>query len=605
MLHNLGDRIAILEEEYNEWLKDYCSVVLRIAANTRAICSCKDEYASFVSVSMNGVFPAIRKLAETKDDSGFVGLINDINFTSYRTGIIYFHDLFDCGGKVAIFVIETLINEKDFLKDIESDIVCNYIDAIIHNIKTLSLFVKVRGDETSNQLAMDKIVDYALDELTDIADDITEDLEFDPEMFIAEYSDEYDDESSLEADGEGNKDVELKKAKASRLRMVAYVKMAYKLKINIQGLKTNMRHFFDKLNFKRTLFYRSNLGKIDHMFKLYASEAMVLENELNGDPVKILMNNCTKYVANLINGTLKEYTLFEKHVEQLFSCNSFPDMVQMVNKRVINKNFKLLGDKIEPKHVRKALIKDLRYRIATIILTNNEIYGYTVESMVEKKYPPIYQAVISLFTYKAHEKAVEQSVGDIFDGPESFKIMGRDFKKVVLDASKYTSTKLGSLNLAADYQQMEGKLQRYRKDSKLSIRNGSDNKLADAKDSHKDLSKRLSVLKNVQLIYEAFVPIFMYVAKSGDVMYRTCMKIDFLCQDSIKAMLNIERTKSDTNYKFDSSKRSDKDTSVTLKEKNDKLKEIAIERKAKRKEIRKNAQKGYSEDKGDYVIRYK
>lgn len=584
MFISLYDRVCELEETYNSWLKEISNTVLKKLSNNSPLCSIEDAINigkfKVLNCDVDRVEVGLSDIINENNDESFRTMFRD--FTWYQTDhfeYVHVKSFIDSHGARMykpfelryIFggsnltnidtIIKLFIDKKEIFKSLEPkyDNVIGYIDALVHNIKSLTLFVNLQEEDIT-----DNFIEECAPTLLNIISHSNINYS---EMHYYENNEDLNiinDELSNESDESDKK--ELDDAKEAREKLKYIGKTILKVKNSIDKGKLNVKHFIDKFNIVRNMFYSKNLGKIDGLYEHYSSEAVVAENVLIDDPVQILMGKCGVYLSHLIDNIIFIYHSYNNHMNKLFNCKSYHEMIIQINEYITLKDAKLTAES-KPGDIRKSLVRDLRYKVAHAILHDHKVYGYTVESITEQKYPPIQHVMVCLFIEKPHEKPIEQSVSDIFKSSESFKMMGKKFKEVVLESSKLVTNKLGSISIENDFKKINNHLELFIKDSKTGIKVGADNKMETNKDQHNDLKMRISVLKDYRSILESFVPLCIYVSDAGNAMYDIAMRVDYTCRDAVKAMLNVERKHSDPHYKHDTSR--GKDYKYTSKDKLD------------------------------------
>ena len=593
MFISLYDKIVELEDNYNSWLKNYINIVLTRLSNDDPICSLSDfEKFKFKCININiyDVVEGIRQIVETNSDDKFYGLCDttDIGRHNYLPlrRVFSYSPLTDVEK-----VIEAFISKKDMFNNLSIGFpsAVKYIDNLIHNLKMLALYTNFTEDDIS----------------VGFVDEFSSDILNGMSIMVANNGittpDDYIESDTISTEDEAG---ELKNAENLRDGIKSVGKAVLKIKNVIDAGRLNIKHFFDKFNLVRNAFYDKNLGKIDGLFEHYGSEAHVVENILIDDPVTILMGRCGKYLSDLIDHVVYIYHAYNNHMHKLFMCKSYPDMIVAVNKYLTNPDGKLPED-AAPGDVKKALIKDLRYKMAHAILDDNKVYGYTVDSITEKSYPPIKHVMVCLFMEKPHEAPVEQSVSDVFKSPESFKLMGKKFKEIVLESSKIVIHKMSHVTIADDYKRVSDTIGKFMKDSSNSIKMGETNKVETNSDQKNDLKKRLIVLKDHRGILESFIPLCVYVSDAGNAMYDIAVKVDHTCRDSLKSLLNTERQHADPRYKHDTSQGKDfRNTSVNQANRHERIANQNAKNKQDRKDIKQMVRGGMQSIGEDRNTRY-
>lgn len=356
-------------------------------------------------------------------------------------------------------------------------------------------------------------------------------------------------------------------------KLLANIKTVGNVVMNIRNsiskMSLNVKHFLDKFNIARSMFYNKNMMKIDSLYQHYASSAMVVENELNGDPVDILINKCGPYIEGLVDGTIEIYTQFNNLFSSLSNMNSYSEYIDHINNFITYEKSKL-DHTMEPKVVATLLQKDIRFKVGQLILKDNTIYGINIEYIVNNKYPDLQHAILSLFIPKPHEKPIEQNVSSIISSAESFKLMSKELKLVILKNASVVNNKLQKVSLDKDYHNYIGTIKQNKnklntiysekmntmKTNKIDggiKKVGTDDAGVD-KAFTKDIQNRKKLLNNFGLLFDTFMPIFMYTAETGEIMYNVSMTVDKTVRDCLQAMLNKEAEASDNGqYRYDTS----------------------------------------------------
>jgi len=547
MFKSIYDRIDNLEHEYNSGLKEYIRSILTRLSNDSTIC----EYGElkrigdfkFIITNTFCVQQCFTEIFEFNTDNSFHILYDDIKFKSYE--FIRISDVFGSNTKLidVINTIEYIISIKDICGNLKPkfDNAINYIDCLINNLKSLSYYIPIDYEKLEDDnIFFNKIPDL----LDNVSNSLTVGSFFDLNSHTGtSFSTESEDVNS------SDEEKTLNEAKSWRDGLKNIGKLVLNIKTKIDQGKLNVKHFMDKMNLMRDMFYRKNLGKIDHMFERYGGEAEIVESKLNGDPTTILMEKCGPYLAQVVDGAVDVYHHYNNHMNKLFECTSMPDMIKHINSYLTLEDVKLTN-KSSDGEIKTALVKDLRYKMAGILLNDNKVYGYTVDSIVQKSYPPIKHLMVCLFCENPQEKPFTQKVNEIFDSGKSFKIMGKKFKEVVLESSRIVSEKLKNVSVEDDFKRVSAHMNIFIVNNKKSINTGHDNdKNHHPDDRKKDLARRISILKDHRGVMESFIPLFIYVSDAGNAMYDISLKIDYTCRDAVKGLLNIESGAKDSNYK--------------------------------------------------------
>lgn len=597
MLYN---EIEKLEKEYTSGLKDFIYRCLTRISNKPIILNNNDlkmiKRLNYCVIDFDKISAEIEKMILGETNALRSMYLKDALKYSDKKSIprfIFRSSAFSADRLTNIpKIIDFVIDKKESLKNIndqDSEILIEYLNSLLQNIYVASLFA-----DSNEDVINDRIIDVeSLLEYNKSFEDF--DLDKELESIESIYNDDLFNESleavDAETKDEKHEKKEMEGAKDFREKLKSIGKSVLRVKDLINRGKLNVHNFIDKMNVSRNIFYKRHLGHIDHLYKNYGSEATIVENKTNGDPVKILFGRSNNYLSNLIDGLLKIYSDYNKHIDKLFRLHSFKDFIVQTNS-YISYNAVKLDDNSKPNDIKIALRKDLRYKVAKLLLKDNDIYGHTIESIVEKKYPNIHHVMVSLFLPNPHEKPIEQSVNEIFNSADSFKIMDSKMKDLVKQTSMIVSKKILSVNVEQDFKKIYQdtiNLKRFRKLEAKSLHN----KTTNAKDTLKDLKDRLKVLKDHQGVLESFIPLFIYVSNAGNVLYDISVRIDKTCQEAVKSMLNVEKGKTKSGYN-DSTVHSKK----TYKTSTDKEEE---EKKEKNKSVTKIEDK----DEGNRIMKIK
>lgn len=596
MNNKLNVLVNNLEEDYNSnGLKEYVrNILTKLSNNTVIVTDYDSKIISFRWVDAN--FYRFTMCIMNIVDNDVKSQIDNIeNAYSYDIGhigdtTIELRHIFSNNNLIDIVsIIEYTIKNKEIISNLEgqkADKLFEYLDCLIYNLKVLALFYFDENFEIDINIPLDEVI-----KIKDINDDL---YDLDAELIKIQQFDE-DDLISEEADDlKFKEEKELEKAKNKREFFKKIGSYALKIKTTINNGKNLINNFLDKFNIARNLFYKKYIGKIDSLYEHYSDEALILENKLHGDPTTILFNTVPEYISNLIKNTFQIYDNYNKHINKLFNTYSLSEMIKEINSYLTYEDVKL-SDKSSVKQINKALQLDLRYKIAKILLEGNEVYGFTEESVVLKKYPNLNHLIVSLFIPLPHEKPIEQRVSDIFESAESFKILSIKFKDIILKISNSVNSKISSLKIDDDIKRNSLNIDKYKSNFKL-------NKSLIDNDKN-DLKQRINVLSSHIHLLESFIPFFIYISNISTVIYNISTRIDYTARDAIKSMLNIERGKTDKSGKYKTGTvKSEKNEYKTSTNKNP---EKASDTKNKLKNIKKEVTKNTKVDEGNKVTTYK
>jgi hypothetical protein len=226
------------------------------------------------------------------------------------------------------------------------------------------------------------------------------------DMFRLHELDEYSTEADTMQFKQDN--VALQDIDESYKRRFSQLQKAY---INI--FKVGVSKILSK---KNSLFFKKYYGRIPHLLKQYGSISTVVENTMVDDPGQILSGSCVDYVEKM---TADSTNLFNELLKLAQVITSTPNIDGKIN--VVKRYCKQFPiEDANPGDVKEKILSETRYRIAASILQDNEIYGFTVDGILQnKKFPPANHIVTSLFVKNPHEKPTEQSVNEIFSNEKS------------------------------------------------------------------------------------------------------------------------------------------------------------------------------------------
>ncbi len=542
-MENVYELIAKLEEKYGTGYREYIERVLTaLSNNKKTISDCDIQTMCTQMVELDiretSFMNAIRNVDHAGSFDDMIVHITESTTTKqlFRGTLTYIPT-----------IIEHLIANKDNYKTTGNVSFNNYLVHFMSNLDLLSLYygeVLIVDDIDHMTVGGHYTPGKGFHSIIEQTDGMYIDLDEEDTLIEAAYDDVFtNDEVSEEV---VNKNI----IKATRDALKSVLNRVIKIATKISDIKRNTKGFLDKINPKRILFYRKNLGKIEHLFNEYGSESEVVENDMHGDPVEILFSKCEPYLLRVMNGVIKIKKDYDQLMAQLFKVSVYSEMVDLVGRFCEYPDTKLVPDS-KPAHIRKAIRTEIRFRVATLILDKNKVYGYTVESIVRKKYPPVNHLMVSLFINNPHEKPITRTVTDIFKSPKSFNIMSDKMKNIVMSISKNIDSKLRGKDITMSYKKYSGNMSRRMSEVKEELKvSGNSVNSGKNKENRKDAKRINAVLMDVVSIYESFVPIYMYVADASNVMYFIALRVDKSCQDSIHAMLKVEAKKTDKLGKY-------------------------------------------------------
>jgi hypothetical protein len=329
---------------------------------------------------------------------------------------------------------------------------------------------------------------------------------------------------------------------------------------------------------KNAAFYRKYLGRIDHLYERYADEADIKENKMKDDPAQILKTEAREYIMNFVNDMNKIYDDLKDLYDKTESVSNSKEAFSIINKHLEEYAVSEKGVKKIPKFMKKITKK----RIAEAMLKDNKIYGYTVESIVEKTYPPPNHTIVSLFVDNPQESAEDQKVSDIFKTIDSFKLISSNEKTPIYDVSKAS-------NLLLKKGVQESDILAINKAKKASIKELKKQTNEDGKKVDKVTKKVMKYIwKGIEVGMFEVVATKKYATDMIDQYFKMMMRIDNLCKQCVVSMLDVEASKKTKNYDtgFKSNKRKYGEYRQNTQGEQDRLEQPAKTRREIQKEER-------------------
>jgi hypothetical protein len=190
-------------------------------------------------------------------------------------------------------------------------------------------------------------------------------------------------------------------------------KWAQLQKIYIKIFKVGISKIYSKVN---SLFFKKYYGRIPHLYSEYGNKAIIVENKMVGDPGRILSTIVSKYIEKMSDDATGIFNDLLQLARRLTSTTNIKEKINVVKSYCT----KIKIDDTNIDSIKKAIVYETRFRIASSILQDNTIYGFTVDGIMHnKKFPPANHIVTSLFVKNPHEQPVEQRVSEIFDSDDS------------------------------------------------------------------------------------------------------------------------------------------------------------------------------------------
>lgn len=285
-------------------------------------------------------------------------------------------------------------------------------------------------------------------------------------------------------------------------------------------------------------FYKKYLGRMESgAWDRYGDEAEVLENKMNGDPVKILEGRAKEIIVYLTKKIQSTFNQLMNLAEQAESGESLKELKKSVDKYVnerVNLNFVM--EESNNKSYAFKISRATSTRLADALLWGGKrkIYGYTTESLVMKKLPPPNHTVASIFVENPEEKPQMQSVKEIFEGPESIKILASSEKTKDFNIFK-------DINFSA--------IKSINKERIVLMRTTTRNMKAKMKSSDDEEDKeRYEIVSAINKSLKHLLKMQRYSMDCAAVYFDMIIRIDNLARKSVESVLQVEQSYRDKDY---------------------------------------------------------
>ena len=314
-----------------------------------------------------------------------------------------------------------------------------------------------------------------------------------------------------------------------------------------------------KLNLKiGAAFFKKWYGRIPSMYSRYGGEASIPENNMKDDPVNILTTSGVEYLNKLAD---ESEVLFNDLIIACKKVTSAGNLAAKVN--VVKDYCKQYpieeGVNSDPKTIERQIKNETCFRIAKAIMQENNVYGYSVNGIVENgKFPTCNHIVVSLFIDNPHEKPGSISVSSIFSSPESLLIFAKPEKLYVVETTyrrsmskilnnfNHKTTSVVVKNMNKNYKMFTSNLV---KQANIGAgmtpneENGNGEDIKQAKKVAKAIEKGLTGALDIVIEQKR------RCIQCIGVMYDMMNRIQKLAKRCVAAMHEIEVSKSDTNFK--------------------------------------------------------
>jgi hypothetical protein len=215
------------------------------------------------------------------------------------------------------------------------------------------------------------------------------------------------------------------------------------------------------------------------------------------------------------------------------------------------KKFPLEED--SPDKIKNCIMLETRYRIAESILQDTEIYGYTIDGIMQnKKFPPANHIVTSLFVRNPHEKPFNQTVSNIFSS-EKYILLFAHPENIIKFNNVYRSSSSKIINnfnpKAASL--AEKNLERATKKFSRQLLNNAADEMHPVEETDPKEQKKINEKIERAIIHSMDMVISQKrrCLQCAGIAHDMIARITNLAKRCVVSMLNIEREKMDVNYK--------------------------------------------------------
>ena len=301
-----------------------------------------------------------------------------------------------------------------------------------------------------------------------------------------------------------------------------------------------------KLN-KNAKFFNKYFGRIPGLYKQYANEAYVYENKMKDDPAQVLSTKAVKFISDMAQFTDVTFGELVNMSQKIASSSSSVQRIGLVKGYCKHYPIDTADD---PKLIYNQIENETYYRIASAILKNIEIYGYTVEGIVQnKEFPSANHIVVSMFIDNPNETPEKQPVSQVFRKPESMLVFSKpeNFRKFT---NLYSAT---SSKILGDFDSKSlGNVSEMMKASSDRIIQGIKNEdnVTFAEQSDPKLQKAIvkAIEKAVVHSVDIIVDQKQRVLQCASAAFQMVERISKTAQMCVVAMLEVERGKVDSTY---------------------------------------------------------
>jgi hypothetical protein len=204
----------------------------------------------------------------------------------------------------------------------------------------------------------------------------------------------------------------------------------------------------------------------------------------------------------------------------------------------------------DPKLIYNQIENETYHRVATAILKGIDIYGFTVEGIVQnKEFPSANHIVVSMFIDNPNETPEKQPVSQIFRSPETMLVFSKpeNFNKFTNLYSATSSKILGDFNSKA----LGGASETMKVSSDRliqGVKNGSGTSFAEQSDPKLQKAIIKSIEKAVINSIDIIADQKQRVLQCSAAAFQMVERISKTAQMCVVAMLEVERGKVDSSY---------------------------------------------------------
>lgn len=314
-----------------------------------------------------------------------------------------------------------------------------------------------------------------------------------------------------------------------------------------------------KLNLKMgASFFKKWYGRVPSMYSRYGSEATIPENNMKDDPVEILTTSGVQYLNRLSEDAENIFNDLLNTCKKVTSAGNL--MAKLNAVKDYCKQYPIEeGINTDPKTIERQIKNETSFRIAKAIMQDNNVYGYSINGIVENgKFPTCNHIVVSLFIDNPHEKPQSIPVSNIFSSPENILIFAKPEKLYIVETSyrrsmskilnnfNYKTTSVVVKNMNKNYKMFTSNLVKQANvgaGMTSNEENGNGEDIKQAKKVAKAIEK--GMVDAIDIVIEQKRRCIQCIG----VMYDMMNRIQKLAKRCIAAMHEVEVNRSDTKFK--------------------------------------------------------